>query len=641
MNDKKMRPQDDLYAAVNHDWLRDTEIPPDYSSWGNFHELQKEVDARLHSIVEALDQDESIQQGTIQQLVRDFYRSGMDEEKARKHGLKTVRSLLAGVDECQTLAEMYRYIGRLHRCGISLFWGDYISADETQSDVYAFYLYQGGLTLPNRDYYDENRDGMSKIQSALKTHIPRMFRVVTEADTPEDIAKNIYALESEMAGFSRTDIELRDTLKNYNKLTYSQLQEQSPEIAWDEYFAGLGVTPPSYLVVGQPEFFTHLARMLKRRDLDIIKQYVKWHIIVDTSGKLDDEIVAENFEFFGKTLSGAKRLTDRWRRVIHTIDDAIGEALGQLYVDEYFPAEAKVQVEELVGHLKHAFKERFDELAWMGEDGKREAMDKLTKATVKIGYPEKMMRYEGLVVTQDSYLDNYIATSGYLWDFWLARIGTKVDPTLWLMTPPTVNAYYMPTTNEITFPAGILQAPFFDPEASDAENYGGIGAVIGHELTHGFDDQGSMYSADGNIHQWRTDQEQADFNTRAQVLVKQANEFEALEGQFVQGELTLGENIADIGGLKLAFRALKDAKSAQGVKLRTEEAQEFFENFARVWRTKMRTEALRQLLLNDPHAPGEFRANNSVRNLAEFYEAFDVKKGDKLYLDPSERVDIW
>ncbi len=640
MNTNDIRPQDDLYRFVNHEWLESTDIPPDYSAWSNGHELTRVVDTRLHEIVTSLEEGD-FADGTIEQMVRDFYISGMDEEQADKTGRETLKNLLDGVDECKNLSDIYKYVGYLHRSSVTLLWSLFVSPDEKGSDKYALFLHQGGLSLPSKDYYVEEDEDMTDIQSAFKDHIQHMFQELGYDNIKKSIPVDVYDLEFELARASRSEADLRDVHANYNKFSHHQLKKRTPRIDWDAYFDGLDIEPPKELVVGQPEFFEAVSTLLKESQVETVRQYLKWHIVADFAGKLGEDIARENFEFFGKKLSGTEKMTDRWRRVIHNIDDLIGEALGRLYVERHFPPEAKAQVEEMVTNIKQAFADRLKELDWLKDSSKKQAFKKLDATLVKIGYPDEMMRYTGLTIRPDSYLDNYIAGARYMWAYWLNRIGRPVDRSVWLMSPPTVNAYYMPTTNEIAFPAGILQSPFFDAGGDEAENYGGIGAVIGHELTHGFDDQGSLYDADGNIYQWQSDSEQEDFNRRAQVMVKQADDFEVLDGRYLQGKLTLGENIADVGGLKIAYDALRNAKSKRGEQLKPEDAQEFFINYARAWRSKKREEAMKQHLLTDEHAPGEFRTNNSVRNIGAFYWAFEVNSSDKLYLDQNQRLDIW
>lgn len=641
-----IRPQDDLYHHVNDKWLQENDIPNEEARWSNFNELLEATRGRLHSIIENLLVRDDIERGSIEQKVRDFYVSGSaDARKVEEAGIDKILELFADIDKVTDKKGLAKMIGKLHLMGAYPFWCVYVDQDETDSSQYLLRLHQAGLSLPERGYYDQRKKKMKNFRDELQQHIPRMFSEIGYTrHSSDDVGQEIYAFENTLAKNSRNSTELRDVEANYNKMAPADLRKSVPRIDWEGYFASLGVNPPESLSVDQPEFFKSLDKIITDTDLSFMRQYMKWHLLRKQAFHMGERIARANFDFYGTTLSGVPSMKPLWKRMITVIDSSIGEALGRLYVDEYFPPEAKQRMEVLAGDLKKAFADRVKKLDWMEPDTKEHALEKLGNMTIKTGYPEKMLTYDDLEITPDSYIENCVNTRVYESRRQLNKLGQPVDREEWNMTPATVNAEFDPNLNKLTFPAGILQPPFFDFEADDAVNYGGIGIVIGHELTHGFDDKGSLFDANGNVRNWRSENDKMAFDERAQVVVEQADQYEVLDNHYLNGKLTLGENIADIGGAEIAYQALGYALERNGNpgKIEGFEPQErYFLNFARVWRNKMRDEMTLQFLMTNPHSPGEFRANNTVRNMDAFYETFAVNKNDEMYLEPEKRVNIW
>lgn len=640
-----IRPQDDLYRHVNDTWLRENTIPEEESRWSNFNELLEITRARLYSIIESLVERDDIEHGSVEQKVRDFYLSGSsDTQKIETAGVEKVLELFQVIDKSTDKESFANLMGRLHLMDINPLWAVGVDQDEVDSSQYLLRLHQSGLSLPARSYYDQRKKDMKYFRARLEEHIPRMFHAIGYGDSDADVGRSIYAFENKLAKRLRSTTELRDVEANYNKMSFSALETMTPAIDWANYFRALGIDPPASLSVDQPEVFRALNTFITETDAATLRQYLKWHVLRKLSPYMGERVAQANFEFYGTVLNGTPKIKPLWKRLLSAIDTSIGEAIGKLYIEVYFPPEAKQRMNVLVEDLKTAFADRIKNLVWMDPQTKSYALEKLDNTAVKIGYPEKMRTYEELDITPDSFIDNCINARIYESKRHLSKLGQPVDREEWSMTPATVNACFDPNLNKITFPAGILQPPFFDFEADDALNYGGIGAVIGHELTHGFDDMGSLFDADGNLRNWRSEKDKQAFDDRAQVLIEQADQYQVLDGYCLNGKLTLGENIADIGGANIAYQALGYGLERNGRPGKIdgfEPEERFFLNFARVWRNKIRDELALQFLLSDPHSPGEFRANNTVRNMDAFYTVFGVEQEDKQYLEPDKRVNIW
>ncbi len=642
MIDKRARPEDDLFLHVNNRWIKRTKIPPERAIWGSFYELREANLQKLNRIAEGLQKKKGIKPGSIEQKVRDFYLSGIHKGRNNKGTIVELNRLFKMVDAASGTKSLSRLIGEMHLRGIDLFWNFYVEPDQKKSSVYALRLTQAGLSLMDRDNYTRRDAKTTKLKQAFQHHAPKMFRLAGVEDP--DAGRNLWALEYQIASNSLTSTELRDVKRLYNKMSFTQLRRHVRSIDWLEYFRGLGIKSPKSVIVNQPDFMKFVGNELAHLDVPALKRYIKWHILLRVAPFLGENIARAHFEFFGTKLYGIPKLEPLWKRVISAVDSSIGEALGKLYVDRYFPPAARKRMEVLIENLRTVFADRIKKLDWMLPATKQVALKKLAKTRVKIGHPEKMENYKKLEVLPDSYLTNVLNARVFNNSEHLHRIGGPIDKDWWWMTPPTVNAYFVPEMNEIVFPAGILQPPFFDFKADDAVNYGGIGEVIGHEFTHGFDDQGSLFDGDGNLKNWRGEKDKKAFDKRAAKMKKQAADFEVLPGMKLNGKLTLGENIADLGGAEIAFEALGKAlqrESTTKVIDGFNPEQRFFLNLALVEKKKARKKFIHQLLLWDPHSPGDFRVNNTVRNMESFHQTFNLKPGDKLYLPPQHRVKIW
>lgn len=640
----QIRPQDDFYAYVNQKWISRAVIPNDMARWGSFVELREDNLLKLRKIVIELTQKKSLKPGSIEQKVRDFYLSGRSQLQVEKTGLAELGELNRKIDKISNVTEMWGLVGELHQLSIGIFWQCYIEPNEKKSTVYSLRLNQGGLSLPSRDYYLSTTPEMRKIQQGLVAHMAKLFTASKYSLASTNAPQRIYGFEKDLAKQSMSPTELRDVEALYNKFSFRELGRLSPKINWARYFEGLGTTPPAYLVVNQPNYFKYLNQVIAKADINLLKTYLKWQALRTAAPYLGERLSKENFKFYGHLLQGIPAQPPLWKRQINAIDNYIGEALGQLYIDRHFPPEAKARMEVLVRDLKKAFAGRINQIEWMEPKTKKYALHKLGKIRVKIGHPNRLLKYGHLKISPDSYFGNVLKSERFHSRRELAKLKRPVDRKVWWMSPPTVNAYYDPNTNEMAFPAGILQPPFFDFKAEDALNYGGIGSVIGHELTHGFDDQGSLFDAEGNTKTWWSAREAAKFKQRAQVMVKQADDFEALPGEHLKGQLTLGENIADLGGAEIAYQAFGSALSRLPRSTREDDLsaqQKFFLNLALTEKETSRSAFKRQMLLTDPHSPGKFRINNTFKNMAAFHEAFELKPGDKLYLAPAQRAQIW
>ena len=637
--DSTVRAQDDLFRNVNGTWLKDSEIPSDRPAYGAFFELRDRSEVQVRAIIE---EAADTQGDANAQKVGDLYASFMDVDRVEELGMKPIESELATIAAVKDKAGLIRNLSALQQLGVPGLFGLYVNTDSKKSDEYIVYLSQGGLGLPDESYYREPE--FQKIRDAYVAHIGKML-TLAKIPHPEKAAAQIMAMETAIAKGHWDKVRVRDVEKTYNKVSRAELKDLAGGLDLDPWFEGMGARQVAELIAREPSFFTDLAKTLDEFSVDDWKTYLTWNVLRDRAPLLSNDFVMENFEFFGKTLNGTPEIRPRWKRGVALVEDALGEALGQLYVARHFPPEAKEKMQRLVANLVEAYHVDILALDWMSAETKAKALEKLTKFTPKIGYPDKWRDYSKLQVKRDDLLGNARRAARFELDYQLNKLGKPVDRLEWHMTPQTVNAYYNPGMNEIVFPAAILQPPFFDLEADDAVNYGGIGAVIGHEIGHGFDDQGAKYDGDGNLKDWWTADDKKEFQKRTSILIEQYNAFEPqqLRGQHVNGALTIGENIGDLGGLTIAHKAyLISLNGAKGSEIDgLSGPQRLFIGWAQVWRAKYRDAAMSRQLATNPHSPPEFRCNGVVRNLTEFYDAFGVKEGDKLWLPENQRVRIW
>jgi putative endopeptidase len=646
--DTSVKPGDDFFRYATGAWIKRTEIPPEYSRWGAFNELIERNNDALHTIAGKASQihvDPKLAPET--QKVGDYYASGMDEQSIEAMRTKPLEEELGRIEAMKDRQDVLTEIGHLHSIGINAFFNFGAGQDAKDSTRDIAQAVQGGLGMPDRDYYTKQDPDMKQKREKYIAHVTKMLTLLGEpAQKAADDAKRIMALETKLAEASRTRVQLRDPIKNYNKMGVRQLQDLTPEWNWSDYFNKINLLEPGDINVHQPEFFKAANDVFKSTPIDDWKAYLRWHLISATAQYLSKDFVDEEFDFNERTLRGTQQNKPRWKRVIATEDDEIGEALGKLYVGFHFPPEAKARALELVNNLKEALADRIKTLDWMDEPTKKEALKKLAAMNVKIGYPDKWLDYSLLQIDRGPYVLNAMRAGKFEADRDLEKIGKPVDRTDWGMTPPTVNAYYNPNMNEIVFPAGILQPPFFYANADDAVNYGGIGAVIGHEMTHGFDDQGRQFDATGNLRDWWSKKSADEYDKRRKAIVQQYNEYEPLPGLHLNGELTQGENIADIGGVKLAYAALQKAldkhPEEQNKKIDgfTPE-QRFFLSFAAIWRSKIRDEDQKLRVKTDPHSPAQFRVNGPLSDLPEFQKAFNIPDGSPMVRPADKRVNIW
>lgn len=643
--DRSVDPSKDFYHYADGTWLKENPVPPDKSRWASFSQLAERNWYLIHGILdEAAARSESLPRHAPMREVGDFFASVMDTNRIEKLGLEPIRGDLKKIDRIKSTKDLFAVLADFHQRDIGGLFGVGFGPDDKNSTIYAVSLWQAGLSLPDRDYYLKPNFA-DKLQK-YREHVTKMFTLLGES--PADAAAHagtVIALETELAKVSRTRVELRDPDKNYNKLVGGELATKTPALAWNVYFEDRNIAAPAYEIVGQPEFFTAVNQLVQDRPLSDWKVYLRWHLLHSSAPYLPAAFDEENFNFFGKVLSGQPEQEPRWKRAAHMTDGTIGEALGQLYVEKYFPPEARARMNELVENLKAVFHDRLEHVSWMTDATRARALAKFARFTQKIGYPAKFRDYSAMVIRRDDLLGNVRRAAAFESHREIVRIGKQVDRTEWGMTPETVNAYFNPLQNEIVFPAGILQPPFFDVSMDDAVNYGGIGVVIGHEMTHGYDDEGRKYDADGNLNDWWTPDDAKAFEARAQLVVDEYNDFEVLPGVHVNGKLTLGENLADLGGVHIAYEALervlaKDPSKRKLVDGFTPE-QRFFISFAQIWRTNVRAAEAQRLVTVDPHSPGQFRAYGPLLNVNEFYEAFDIQPGSPVWLPPEKRAVIW
>ena len=639
--DPKVRAQDDFYRHVNGKWLSATEIPADRSNYGAFTKLQDDVEKNLKAIVE-----EAAGAGPggspEQRMVGDFYASFMDEARAERLGIAPLEPEFARIAAIEDRAGLLDYLAHAGLVGISNPIGFEITPDAKRPDFNTVWTGQAGLAMPDRDYYLKDDARFAEMRGKYQAYVTEVLTMAGRKDAA-DAARRVMEFETRLAQASWPRVDLRDPTKIYNPFDLAGASKATPGLDWTRDFAGLGIKAHEQLVVGQPSYFAEVGKALGNVPLETWKDYLQVRAIDAYAPYLNDALVQRHFDFYGRTLSGTPALKPRWKRGLDETENAMGDLLGKAYVARHFPPQAKARMDELVGNLLKAFGTSIDELEWMGPETRREAHAKLAGFTVKIGYPEKWKEYPGLEVRADDLVGNVQRAREVNVKRELAKLGKPVDRTEWFMTPQTVNAYYNPLGNEIVFPAAILQPPFFDMNADDAVNYGGIGAVIGHEISHGFDDQGRKFDGKGVLRDWWTAEDNDRFQGHAGKLVDQYAAFSPLPGMNVNGQLTLGENIGDLSGLSVAYKAYRLALGGEPAPVIDGYTgdQRFFIGWAQVWARKYRDDELRKRLVTDPHSPSEYRTNGIVRNMPQFQQAFDVKPGDKLYLPPEQVVRIW
>jgi len=638
--DRTCKPCQDFYEFAMGGWMKANPIPAEYSTWGTFAQLRDNNLTAMQSILESASHSHP-PQGSNDKKIGDFYASCMDTAAIETAGAKPLASDFAAIETIADRKDLDAEIARLHIENNNVAFAFGAIPDFRNSSQMIGLAHQAGLGLPDRDYYLRDDESSKELRAGYLQHVAKMFELVGDApDKAAAEAKTVMELETSLAKASRTRVELRDPDKNYNKMTFAQLQTLMPGWSWENYLRTVGVNGISEINVGQPDFFKEVDHQLASASLADWKTYLRWHVIHKAAPALSDAFVEENFNFYLKQLSGAKALQLRWKRCVQSTNQQLGEALGEAYVRKYFPPEAKARAQEMVDNLIVALRSDIPTLTWMGPETKQQALAKLQAFTVKIGYPEKWRDYSKLTIDRGSYADNVRRAQEFEQARELAKIGKPVDRSEWNMTPPTVNAYYNSTFNEIVFPAGILQPPFYDPKADDAVNYGGIGAVIGHEISHGFDDQGSKFDGQGNLRNWWTDDDRKNFNERGDCIVEQFNGYQVEPGLYQNGKLVLGESIGDLGGLAIAYAAYEksiEGKRPPAIDGFTPE-QRFFLGWEQVWGANQRPEAARLQTNTDPHPLPRFRGNGPVSNFEAFAKAFGCKKGDPMVRDQACKI---
>jgi predicted metalloendopeptidase len=640
--DASIRPQDDFHLYVNGGWIARTEIPAAKTSWGSFTILREEADAHQRAIIEELARRQDLAPGSEASKVGDFYTSLMDSSRIDGLGAAPIRAHLERIDGIAGFDDVVRVFAELSRSGVNGPFAPFINVDTGNSTRYAVYLTQSGLGLPNRNYYSQEGEKFEEIRRRYPEYIALLFRLAG-LDGADARAQAVYQLERRIAEAHWSPEDNRDATKTDNRYAVAKLDSLSSRIHWKPFLVAAGMDGVQELFVRQPSYMEKLGRILAETPLEDWKNYLRFHVVNGAAPWLAREFATAQFEFFGKLVNGQQQLEPRWQRAVQAVSGSMGEAVGKVYVERHFPPEAKKRMDALVANILRAFEASIDGLAWMSPDTKARAQEKRRKFTTKIGYPDEWKDYAALQVKRDDALGNLERAARWEYDRRLARLDEPVNRREWNMSPQTVNAYHNARLNEIVFPAGILQPPFFNLEADDAVNYGAIGAVIGHEIGHAFDDQGRKTDGDGNLKDWWTDADAAAFTARAQALVEQYNGFEPLPGLFVNGQLTLGENIGDLTGVSIAYRAYKMSLGAKEPPVLDglPGDQRFFMGFAQVWRTKMRDEAMRRQVLTNPHSPSHYRTIGPLRNFAPFYDVFGVREGDGMYLPAEKRVSIW
>ena len=641
--DKSVRPQDDFFKFMSGKWLATAEIPADRARFGSFDQLRDLSEQRSRDIITTLASDKALKGGSNQKKIADLYNSFMDEAHANKLDIKPLNATFKQISKLEKKEDFPALIAQLSQLGVSLPVNSGVGQDARDSSTYAVYVSQGGLSLPDRDYYLKDDAKFKAFRDAYVKHVEKMLSMSGEKNA-DKAAADILALETQIATIQWTKVENRNPINTYNKIELAKLTELMPGFNWTSYFAGTGVgSKVNYVIVRQPSFLTALAKIVNDTPVAVWKSYYKWKVLDAYAPFLSQRFVDEDFGFSSVTLRGIPENQPRWKRGVARVEESMPEALGELYVAKYFPPENKARMEKLVNNLIEAYKQSIETLTWMSPETKKEALVKLSKFTPKIAYPDQWRDYSALQIKANDLVGNVMRSRTFEHQRDIARLGKPVDRKEWGMSPQTVNAYYNSRQNEIVFPAAILQPPFFNPAADDAVNYGGIGAVIGHEISHGFDDSGSQSDGDGNLRNWWTKEDKENFSKLTNALVAQYDAYSPLPGYNVNGKLTLGENIADNSGLAIAYKAYQISLGGKPAPVIDGYSgdQRLFMGWAQVWRGKARDAETIRLLSIDPHSPAEVRGNAPLTNLPGFYSAFGVKEGDKMYVAPEKRTTIW
>ena len=643
--DLSIKPGTNFFDYAGGNWRKSHPIPAEYSRYGSFEVLIENNERQLHDLIEQLAK-ESHPAGSLEQKIGDLYNLAMDSTRRNREDWTPIKGQLEQVAAVKTLKDLTILSGQLGRYGVESYFGIGVGSDMKDSKMNIVGIQQGGLSLGNRDYYLENDEATQKIREAYKQYIVKMFRLVGDDETTaQKKMEAVFNIEMRIAKASKSMVELRDPEANYHKMTFNQLLNDYPGIDWSTLLLCSGFPAISYVDMGQPENIREIEKLMADTPIEDQKAYMAFKVIENASGQLSDDFRNATFDFYGRVMSGTTQDRARWKRAIGAVQGVLGEAVGKMYVEKYFPASSKERMIQLVRNLQKSLGERIKEQKWMSKETQEKALEKLNTFYVKIGYPDTWMDYSGLTIDPSkSYFENLCQASAFITDYYIQKdVNKPVDRTRWQMTPQTINAYYNPTTNEICFPAGILQPPFFNPEADDAANYGAIGVVIGHEMTHGFDDQGSQFDKDGNLKNWWTEADRKNFEARTKVMADFFSKIEVLPGLYANGQLTLGENIADHGGLNIAFQAFKEATAANPLPEKdgfTPE-QRFFLAYAKVWIDNIRDEEIRNRTKNDPHSLGRWRVNGALPHIDAWYKAFNIGKKDPLYVPAKQRVDVW
>ncbi len=643
--DLSVNPGDDFYRYANGNWIKNNQIPDDRSSYGSFDIVRKETDKNVRTLLEEVAKNTTAEKGSIAQKIRDFYVTGMDSAKTEELGITPLKAefdLIAGISTAEQFQDV---VARFHTFGLDPLFNGGIMQDLMDSKSYKFYLMQAGIGLPDRDYYTTDDDRSKEIRTEYVKHVAKMFELTgVDAETAQKNAGVVMNIETRLAEKSKTNTEMRNIPALYNKMSLTQLGELAPGFDWTRYFKIISDKDFGDVIVGMPVFFEEVGKIVNEVSIDDWKVYLTWNLVNRSADFLSSDFVNQDFKFYSEFLSGSKKIRKRWERVVGITNSSLGEPLGELYVEKFFPPESKEKMVELVANLKKALKIRIENLEWMSDSTRLAALEKLDLMGVKIGYPDKWEDFSKLEIEPDSYVMNFRRANYFAYYKNLDLFGKPVDKDKWEITPQTVNAGYNPLMNDITFPAAILQPPFFYPNADDAVNYGAIGMAIGHEMTHGFDDQGRNFDKDGNMIDWWTQKDADEFNKRTKLLVDQYSGFVALNDVHVNGELSLGENIADFGGLTVSLEAYKlsmEGKPAPKPINGFTDTQRFFLAYAQLWKGNIRDKALLRLVQEDVHPWGEYRVNGAMFNVPEFYEAFDIKPENKLFRTAEQRPVIW
>lgn len=639
--DTTVNPGDNFFLYANGKWFKKTEIPKTETGWGSFYTLYNDNLKNLNTILENAAKADGTK-GSAEQKVGDFYASGMDTLTIEKLGIKPIEPLLGKIDAIKNEKDLINFVAEGFKNGEGDLLGFSVDPDDKLSSKNALSFSQSGINLPDRSYYLDQDEKAKKIRAEYVKYIITIFKLAGDSVNAAKYADNILKLETTIAQSHSTPVQLRDPQKNYNKMTVADFQKQTPNIEWKSVLEKLGAKTDT-VIVRQPKYYQALSALIKSQPIEIWKEKLKFDALNSSANAFTKQFRKAKFDFFAKTLYGQQAQKERWKAIVNATDNNLGELLGQLYAEKYFKPEAKDRMLKLVNNLQKVYAERIQKVDWMTPETKKKALEKLNAFIKKIGYPDKWKKYDDVEISKNTYYANLQSADRHAYKEMMGKLGKNVDKTEWGMTPPTVNAYYNPSFNEIVFPAGILQFPFFDFAADDAINYGAIGAVIGHEMTHGFDDQGRQYDAAGNLKEWWTKADADKFKAKAGKVEAFYNNFSLLDNQHVNGSLTLGENLADIGGLNIAYDAFKltdQGKSDKKIDGFTPD-QRFFLSFAQVWRIKDRDESMRVRLKTDPHSPEMFRVNGPVYNMEAFYKAFNIPATAKMYIAPANRLGVW